>query len=106
VSKLKTSRTLSQRGSIEMQSCAVGKKLMIAPRVNTPLGLGWRSEPTPFDLNWRMAYIGTVSFIDAYGETLTVRRYASPACDHAFQRGCGRAGARRGGEAAGLLAAS
>jgi hypothetical protein len=40
-----------------------------------------RQPPAAFDLNWRMAYVGTVSFVDAYGEALEVRRYALPACD-------------------------
>lgn len=40
-----------------------------------------RQPPAPFDLRWRMAFVGTVSFLDADGETLAVRRYASAACD-------------------------
>ena len=40
-----------------------------------------RQPPPPFDINWRMAYVGTVSYVDAYGEALQVRRYAVPACD-------------------------
>jgi hypothetical protein len=40
-----------------------------------------RQPPAEFDLNWRMAYVGTVSYVDAYGEALEVRRYALPACD-------------------------
>src|SRR5690606_28120811 len=40
-----------------------------------------RRPPEPFDICWRMAYVGTVSFIDASGEALEVRRYALPACD-------------------------
>jgi hypothetical protein len=40
-----------------------------------------RRAPPPFDINWRMAYVGTVSFVDAQGEALEVRRYALPACD-------------------------
>jgi len=40
-----------------------------------------RRPPKPFDICWRMAYVGTVSFIDASGEALEVRRYALPACD-------------------------
>ncbi len=43
------------------------------PRVRTP--------PPPADINWRMAYVGTVSFVDADGETILARRYAAPACD-------------------------
>ena len=40
-----------------------------------------RRPPTPFDVNWRMAYVGTVSFCDATGEAIEIRRYAAPACD-------------------------
>jgi hypothetical protein len=40
-----------------------------------------RQPPPPFDINWRMAYVGTVSFVDANGETIEVFRYAAPACD-------------------------
>lgn len=40
-----------------------------------------RRPPPPCDINWRMAYVGTVSFCDASGEALEIRRYASPACD-------------------------
>jgi hypothetical protein len=40
-----------------------------------------RRAPPPVDIHWRMAYVGTVSCIDAYGETLSVVRYAAPACD-------------------------
>jgi hypothetical protein len=40
-----------------------------------------RQPPAPFDINWRMAYVGTVSYVDSYGEALQVRRYALPACD-------------------------
>jgi len=40
-----------------------------------------RKPPAPFDINWRMAYVGTVSFCDASGEALEIRRYAAPACD-------------------------
>jgi hypothetical protein len=29
----------------------------------------------------RMAYVGTAAIVDEHGETLTTRRYASPACD-------------------------
>jgi hypothetical protein len=44
-----------------------------APRVRRP--------PPPCDINWRMAYVGTVSYCDASGQALEIRRYASPACD-------------------------
>lgn len=40
-----------------------------------------RTPPEPFDINWRMAYVGSVSFCDADGEALEIRRYAVPACD-------------------------
>jgi len=33
----------------------------------------FRNRRLRFDLNWRMAYVGTVSFVDAYGEALEVR---------------------------------
>lgn len=40
-----------------------------------------RKAPAPTDINWRMAYVGTVSFVDEHGEAVEIRRYASPACD-------------------------
>lgn len=40
-----------------------------------------RRPPPPFDINWRMAYVGTVSFVDESGDALHTVRYASPACD-------------------------
>lgn len=40
-----------------------------------------RRPPAAYDINWRMAYVGTVSFCDANGEALEIRRYAVPACD-------------------------
>jgi hypothetical protein len=40
-----------------------------------------RRPPAPFDVNWRMAYVGTVSFVDENGEAIRTIRYASPACD-------------------------
>lgn len=36
-----------------------------------------RVRPAPVDVNYRMAYIGTVSITDQYGEGLIVRRYAA-----------------------------
>jgi hypothetical protein len=40
-----------------------------------------RRAPKPFDVNFRMAYVGTVSIVDEQGEALVVRRYGAPACD-------------------------
>jgi hypothetical protein len=40
-----------------------------------------RVAPAPIDVNYRMAYVGTVSVVDENGEALTNRRYAIPACD-------------------------
>ena len=40
-----------------------------------------RRAPKPFDIVWRMAYVGTVSFVDENGEAIVTRRYAAPACD-------------------------
>jgi hypothetical protein len=40
-----------------------------------------RRAPPPFDVMFRMAYVGTVSYVDANGDALAVRRYAAPACD-------------------------
>lgn len=40
-----------------------------------------RTPPAPFDINWRMAYVGTVSYCDHNGEALEILRYAVPACD-------------------------
>jgi hypothetical protein len=37
--------------------------------------------PPPYDINWRMAYVGTVCFVDGDGEALGTIRYASAACD-------------------------
>lgn len=40
-----------------------------------------RRPPPPFDVAWRMAYVGTVSVVDAQGTALVTRCYAAPACD-------------------------
>jgi hypothetical protein len=40
-----------------------------------------RVAPAPIDVNFRMAYVGTVSLVDAQGKALVTRRYAVPACD-------------------------
>lgn len=40
-----------------------------------------RRAPKPVDVNYRMAYVGTVSIVDEHGEALVTRRYAAPACD-------------------------
>jgi len=40
-----------------------------------------RVAPKPIDVNFRMAYVGTVSITDAAGNALATRRYAAPASD-------------------------
>jgi hypothetical protein len=40
-----------------------------------------RRAPLPIDVNYRMAYVGTVSIVDSQGHALATRRYAAPACD-------------------------
>jgi hypothetical protein len=34
-----------------------------------------RRPPHPFDVNWRMVYVGTVSVVDGNGEVITTRKY-------------------------------
>jgi len=36
-----------------------------------------RRPPQPVVVNWRMAYVGTVSIVDCHGEALITRRYAA-----------------------------
>ena len=38
-----------------------------------------RTPPEPFDVNYRMGYVGTVSLVDAEGRALASRRYAATA---------------------------
>lgn len=45
------------------------RKKRIKPYVRTP--------PVPVDVNYHMAYVGTVSITDQYGEGLVTRRYAA-----------------------------
>jgi len=40
-----------------------------------------RRPPAPFDVVFRMAYVGTVTFVDGEGRALATRRYAAPACE-------------------------
>ena len=40
-----------------------------------------RRAPPPIDVNFRMAYVGTFSVVDAVGAALVTRRYAVPASD-------------------------
>ena len=40
-----------------------------------------RSAPPPVDVKYRMAYVGTVSVVDAAGETVVTRRYAIAAAE-------------------------
>jgi hypothetical protein len=41
-----------------------------------------RCPPEPFEVNYRMAYVATVSVVNDCAETLVTRRYAVPACDN------------------------
>jgi len=40
-----------------------------------------RRAPPPIEVNYRMAYVGTVSVVDEHGQALITRRYAAAACD-------------------------
>jgi len=40
-----------------------------------------RKAPAPVTVNWRMAYVGTVSIVDEYGDAIITRKYAVPAAD-------------------------
>jgi hypothetical protein len=40
-----------------------------------------RRAPAPYDINWRMAYVGTVCLVDSNGDAIRTVRYASAACD-------------------------
>jgi hypothetical protein len=40
-----------------------------------------RKAPDPVTVNWRMAYVGTVSIVDERGDAIVTRKYAVPACD-------------------------
>jgi len=44
-----------------------------------------RRAPKPIDVNFRMAYIGTVCIVDDQGDALVTRRYAAPASDDPAQ---------------------
>jgi hypothetical protein len=52
---------------------ATRRKRRAAPYVRTP--------PPPVDVKYRMAYVGTVSVVDAAGEALTTRCYAISSAD-------------------------
>lgn len=41
-----------------------------------------RRAPEPIEVNYRMAYVATVSVVDENAETLVTRRYALPACNN------------------------
>lgn len=36
-----------------------------------------RTQPAPVDVNYHMAYVGTVGFVDEYGDFLATRKYAA-----------------------------
>lgn len=41
-----------------------------------------RKPPAPIEVNYRMAYVGTVSVVDEHGAALVTRRYAAAASDN------------------------
>lgn len=57
------------RTSVPMEEDAPGRKRCRRkkPRI--------RKKPKPIEVNWRMDYIGTVSFLDKAGEVLVTRKY-------------------------------
>ena len=40
-----------------------------------------RKAPAPVTVNWRMAYVGTVSIVDQHGDAIRTSKYAVPASD-------------------------
>jgi hypothetical protein len=44
-----------------------------------------RRPPEPYDVAFRMAYVGTVALVDAFGKAQQIRRYAVPAEDDAAE---------------------
>jgi hypothetical protein len=40
-----------------------------------------RAVPAPMEVNWRMAYIGTICLLDQHGDAIKTYRYASSAAD-------------------------
>jgi hypothetical protein len=40
-----------------------------------------RRPPAPYDIHWRVAYVGTVCLVDAHAEAFRTVRYAAAACD-------------------------
>jgi hypothetical protein len=43
-----------------------------------------RQAPAAIEVNYRMAYVGTVSVVDVDGRVLETRRYGAPASEHAY----------------------
>jgi len=86
-------RAVRRSEALPKGACAVSMGLdrTSVPMVERPEG---QPQPSPrrrkpllrrssgrYDVVFRMAYVGTVSFLDEYGETIETRRYAAPACD-------------------------